>query len=533
MRRWTSWTAWTAATLAWISSIFYALFDFFSDLYNFWHPRFISYIFRPSARQQLFQRLKNAKSFEEWNSIAFEIDEYNGNDVWRTNSADKNYDYKFIASMKLKLDLLRSDGRYPELVDVLYSLLFRNLGSISTSALFTRAYSGTKILIEDYIESVLQALEELRKVHSIDLRTFFRNSRQSFGRTALVLRGDPLFGMCHLGVVKSLRTNDLLPTVITGAAMSSIVAAYVCSVPDSELLEAIDSLPKSIRSAVSPDHSGNAQDSIGSAVEGAYRSLYTHEALTFFEYVNTQLGDMTFEESYALCGRVLNILVLPENAKSGTFFNYLSAPKVLIRSAILASIGTGVLPYHHDVDLLVKDYDGSIKEQGEKSLKRFWPANQKSYVPPRESPYTRLAEMFNVNNYVVSVSRPYFAPFLLSEFRYRGRPRLWQRVITLFRISVQYRVAQLADLGLLSQQFKSMLIDEIIPCKMQVNIVPEANSLLRDLLLVYDSTSISQKIHHWIQWGERSTWPHMSCIWVRSRLEYALLEFQESVENCV
>ena len=495
----------------------------------------MSYIFTPSERQQLFAKLKEAKSFDEWNSIALAIDTLDSNDVWRTNSADENYDYKLIASMLLKIDMIKSDGRYTELADVLHSLLFRNLGSVAAPELFTRAYAGTKLLIEDYIESVISALEVLKDCPDIDLKSFLRDSRQSYGRTALVMRGDPLFGMCHLGVVRSLLTNSLLPTVVAGAAMSSTVAAFVCSMPEDQLVAAIDSIPYEVPKVGRCDKfdqkdGKNTDEPIGSLTEGAYRSLYTNEALMFYEYVQEKLGDMTFEESFKVSGRVLNILILPENSKSGTFFNYLSAPKVLIRSAILASIGTDVLPYHHDVDLYIKDYDNVVRKHPDSPC-NFFPANQKSYVPPRESPYTRLAELFNVNNYVVSVSRPYFEPLLLSEFKYRGKPRLWQRVLTLLRISVQYRIAQFADLGLVSQQLKSMLVDEIIPCNLQVNIVPEANSLLRDLLLVFDSTSVTHKLNHWIQWGERSTWSHMSCIWVRSKLEYVLLDLQKEQEQ--
>ena len=46
---------------------------------------------------------------------------------------------------------------------------------------------------------------------------FFWETRQSYGRTALVLSGGGSLGMYHLGVVRELASLNLLPRVLSGA----------------------------------------------------------------------------------------------------------------------------------------------------------------------------------------------------------------------------------------------------------------------------------------------------------------------------
>ena len=35
-----------------------------------------------------------------------------------------------------------------------------------------------------------------------------------------------------------------------------------------------------------------------------------------------------------------------------------------------------------------------------------------------ESPYTRLTELFNVNNFIVSLARPYLAPLAINDLKH-------------------------------------------------------------------------------------------------------------------
>ena len=52
-----------------------------------------------------------------------------------------------------------------------------------------------------------------------------------------MLSGGATMGIYHLGVVKALFVNGLLPTVLSGSSMGAIVAAGVCTRSDDELWE--------------------------------------------------------------------------------------------------------------------------------------------------------------------------------------------------------------------------------------------------------------------------------------------------------
>ncbi len=47
---------------------------------------------------------------------------------------------------------------------------------------------------------------------------FFRETRHAFGRTALLLSGGASMTMHHLGVVRALYEDGLLPRVISGSS---------------------------------------------------------------------------------------------------------------------------------------------------------------------------------------------------------------------------------------------------------------------------------------------------------------------------
>lgn len=64
---------------------------------------------------------------------------------------------------------------------------------------------------------------------------FFLEMRHSLGRSALLLSGGITLGMYHLGVVKALHNERLLPRVISGSSAGSVVAAIVGLATDEEL----------------------------------------------------------------------------------------------------------------------------------------------------------------------------------------------------------------------------------------------------------------------------------------------------------
>jgi hypothetical protein len=129
------------------------------------------------------------------------------------------------------------------MIFLLRTSLSRNLGDMGNPELYTKSRVGTKRLIEDYIDEVVKQLIYIcdspdTADNTLDNKLdFFRNTRQYFGRTALLLSGGATLGLNHVGVIKALHECHLLPRIISGSSVGSIIAALVCSKTDSELFD--------------------------------------------------------------------------------------------------------------------------------------------------------------------------------------------------------------------------------------------------------------------------------------------------------
>ena len=59
--------------------------------------------------------------------------------------------------------------------------------------------------------------------------------RHAFGRTALVLSGGGALGAFHLGMVRTLLMDGLLPRVLAGSSVGSIICSLVATRTDADL----------------------------------------------------------------------------------------------------------------------------------------------------------------------------------------------------------------------------------------------------------------------------------------------------------
>ena len=57
---------------------------------------------------------------------------------------------------------------------------------------------------------------------------FLRDTRQALGKTALCLSGGAAFGLYHVGVIKTLWLQDMLPTIVTGSSAGSLTGSILC-----------------------------------------------------------------------------------------------------------------------------------------------------------------------------------------------------------------------------------------------------------------------------------------------------------------
>lgn len=236
------------------------------------------------------------------------------------------------------------------LANLLRSGLVRNLGNITSTKLFTHAYAGTKLLIDDYITQVALSIQYVTSLQPDPTQEtkftpqakleLLHDTRQAFGRTTLLLQGGSAFGLCHLGVVKALHLQGLLPRIITGTATGAMIAALVGIHPENELLALLEGETIDL-SAFEARHKGHPNGVTGNGTEGwistcfrrvkrflATGNLFDMQLLE--ECVRANVGDLTFEEAYARSKRILNITVVTAG-KNGTpnLLNYLAAPNVV------------------------------------------------------------------------------------------------------------------------------------------------------------------------------------------------------------
>lgn len=430
------------------------LMDFILDICLFWIKKVYHFYHRKDELKELLKTLKNVQSYKEWKQTVIEVDKLTCMDLWRQNFISKHYDYILINDRTKLLRMARLQEDPQVIMSLLRSGLIRNFGGLAQKRLYTKSYMGTKFLIEDYITEVLNCLNYLNEsintptdkrnneyiMNSKQLKLdFFHDARQSFGCTSLILQGGSLFGLCHLGVVKALYFKGLLPRVIAGSAVGAAVASLVCTLTDNELIPILVSISDVMKNIDSLNH--DVDERYGNIIENVVKKGYSQDILIFLKFVRDTIGDLTFEEAYLKREKILNIVVHPTHNSVPSLLNYITAPNVIIWTAIYASIGTGVLS--DDVQLYVKDFNNNIvphspnfnvtflKPQDVTYLQQYFSSHQRNeangeslgtpnekYMHLNDSPYTRLTELFNVNHFIISLARPYLAPLINNDLKH-------------------------------------------------------------------------------------------------------------------
>ena len=192
----------------------------------------------------------------------------------------------------------------------------------------------------------------------------------------------------------------------------------------------------------------------------------------------------------------------------------------LIWSAAAASNSSTVT--NQPVTIYCKDETGSIVP---------WPHSQDAIFRPwfnvhyndGESPLSRIAELFNVNHFIVSQPRPYLIPFLSTELdlldrRQAGKWNITRSLMRLVTAEIRHRLRQLDYLGLLPQIAGRLLIEETIPGP-NLTLVPDLS--LSDFAQLLQRSS-KESLANWLLKGEKGVWPAVSALKVRCAIEIAL-----------
>lgn len=361
-------------------------------------------------------KMKSATSYEQWahaaKMLAREI----------PDSRDDLYDVELVRNKLQELRLRREDGSLRDIIFCMRADLVRNLGNMCNPELHMGRPHVPR-LIKEYITEVSKQLRMVCDSDSEDLPleekfAFMHETRHAFGRTALLLSGGASLGTFHIGVVETLVEHKLLPRIIAGSSVGSIIAAVLCTMSWPELevyfyssvkfFEDIDKMDDFFRRIM---------------YQGA-----VHEIRQLQKMLRELTNNLTFQEAYDLTGRILGITVCsPRKHEPPRCLNYLTSPHVLIWSAVTASCAFPGL--FEAQELMAKDRNGHCvpyhppfhmghqDDGGSPTYARRW----RDGSLQADLPMMQLKELFNVNHFIVSQANPHIAPFL----RLKGFVRSW------------------------------------------------------------------------------------------------------------
>eukprot|EP00051_Salpingoeca_urceolata_P028556 m.487458 g.487458 ORF g.487458 m.487458 type:complete len:713 (+) comp25031_c0_seq1:209-2347(+) len=475
-------------------------------------------LIRPSRRRRriLERRMAEARSYQEWERYARDLDLALGNNEWKINPTSPYYDAQGIADRLAHLRDARERQQPGDMLQRVQENLVRGLCGLGKEQLYTKCTTGTKVLIEDYIDEVAQTIQAIAANSDIPWdakERFLANARQAYGRSALLLSGGVSMGMYHWGVVKCLFENNLLPRVLCGSSVGALVVAILGKHTDEQLLSLLSSdMPLNFGVFERLDRGGSAQRKLKRFLK------YGHimDVGKLEEFCRANLGDVTFQEAYEMTGRLINITIPHTPLTKGlpTLLNYLTTPNVLLWSAACASCSQPGL--YAPVNLMAKDFGGSIvclfptetPDQGE------------PYTPVQQMklPMKRLSELFNVNYFVVSQVNPQVLPFLRSK-RSTSRFGYLHRLMTFLGGEVLHGLVQLAELRLLPRRLRWIEDELLAKYEGHMTIVPQVSlaSLLRSL-----SNPSKESLGYCTQMGFRSTFPYVSMLKTCYRIERTL-----------
>ncbi|RLQ22646.1 DUF3336 domain-containing protein [Seongchinamella sediminis] len=464
------------------------------------------------TKLQLRRSLRSAGSYQEWLDAAQAYDRYTRQDRWRRQDYSSQYDY---VSIRVRLDRLRSLKARHDTRGMLFTLnegIHGNMGGMGGAGLYSRAKCGTKHLIEDYIDEIVHTLEHLADEDSgaisrEEKQDFFRRASHCFGHSAFMMSGSGSLLFFHVGVVKALAEAELLPSVMSGSSGGSIVGSMVCSHRDDELAGLLNSEYFLDRAPESSGRTGVA------------------DVAELEETIASFIPDITFEQSFALTGRAMNVSIAPaETHQTSRLLNATTSPSVLIRSAVMASAAVpGIFPA---VTLQALDSHGE----------------RKSYLPSRkwvdgsvsdDMPAKRLARLYGVNHYIVSQTNPHVLPFVtdghrqntprgLIENAARRSAREWFNAMTLILDRADRKNGTVTQVTSL---MRSVINQDYIG---DINILPDYKLINPLTILNFPS---EKQINRLIASGERCTWPKLEMIRQQTRISRKLRDILQRYEE--
>jgi len=464
-----------------------------------------------ASTRKFRKALEAAGSYEEWKEAAIAHDEAAGLDRWKVIDQSRRYDY---VSIRIRLDRLRALRARQDNRGLLFNLnegIHGNMGGMGRSSLYDKAIFGTKQLVVDYVDEIVSALEHLAKpeVDEISFEEkldFFRRADHCFGRSAFMMSGSGSLFYFHIGVVRALWRQNLLPNVLSGSSGGSFVGSLLSTHSDDELESLLN--PEFLVGRIE-EETGHFRQKAGLRP----RMMQIDEIRTIIE---NMIPDLTFQEAFERTGRELNISIAPaETHQKSRLLNATTSPNVYIREAVLASAAVpGVYP---PVTLAARNHMGE----------------KQAYLPSRkwvdgsvsdDMPAKRLARLYGVNHYIVSQTNPHVIPFVADGKKRRDTLSLFKDAgVTTARAwmnagasSIEKPLSISPSLTRLTNIAMSVLNQDYIG---DITILPSNRFFNPFKVLAYLSVD---EVTDLVSSGEKATWPRIEMIRTQTKISRTL-----------
>jgi NTE family protein len=461
--------------------------------------------------KKLQKAIDQASSYEEWKEAALYHDAKTGLNRWKLLDQSRRYDY---VSIRVRLDALRALRARHDNRGLLFSLnegIHGNLGGMGRSTLYDKAKFGTKQLIVDYVDEIVSALEHLAspEVDEISFEEkldFFRRADHCFGRSAFMMSGSGSLFYFHIGVIRALWQEGLLPNVLSGSSGGSFVGSLLSTHSNGDLEYLLD-----------PDYLiDKMEEETGHFRRASKLKPQLMQIDEIQKIIKSLIPDLTFDEAFKMTGRELNISIAPaETHQKSRLLNAITSPNVYIREAVLASAAVpGVYP---PVTLAAKNHLGE----------------KQAYLPSRkwvdgsvsdDMPAKRLARLYGVNHYIVSQTNPHVIPFVADGKKrddtlslLKGASvtsaRAW---INAGASTIEKPLSYSPSLTRFTNIALSVINQDYVG---DINILPTNRFFNPFKILAYLSI---QEIRELIASGEKATWPRIEMIRVQTRISRTL-----------
>lgn len=363
-------------------------------------------------------------------------------DADKNSAIEASFDFELLNEKVAQLKTALKSKNPVNLMEILQNCLARNYADVLNSNVYSVYYNKTVAIIDEFYELLESALKIIYEDKNYLTRhkkmDFFRKCLSSYGNSALLLSGGGALGMIHIGVVHTLLNEDLIPSIIHGASVGSIIASVLCVKSTEELKKMFEEKTFDLVAFDKTSELPNDTSFIRRFYSRLKRFVCTgaiYELETLIRSVQKLIGNVTFKEAFLKTKKTLNITVSSASQyQMPTLLNVISTPDVVIWSAIAASCA---VPKIFSPAILL------CKKKGTYSHLVPWHA---TYHENRDGsfeldiPTVPLSELFQVNNFIVSQVNISAVPFIAKSLKMSFLEKIFYQFCGFIKRELCYRL---------------------------------------------------------------------------------------------